>query len=77
MPISEHLLQLERIPNYTTEMHRTYRSRTETPSLDVLKCLYGEEVTNAVQSKVDDGMKFDDAWKAVTGNEKQVLTDEH
>ncbi|CAI5701403.1 unnamed protein product [Peronospora effusa] len=65
MPVREDLLQLERIPNYTALMHKTYRPRTNTPSLEVLKCLYGVDVTNAVQSKLDEGMKFDDAWKAV------------
>lgn len=65
MPVREELLQLERIPNYTALMHKTYRPRTNTPSLEVLTCLYGEDVTNAVQSKMNEGMKFDDAWKAV------------
>ena len=65
MPVKEELLKLKRIPEYTTAMHESYCSRTKTPSLEVLKCLYGEDVTNAVQSKLDDGMDFDDAWKAV------------
>uniref|UniRef100_A0AAV1UFV9 Gamma-glutamylcyclotransferase family protein n=1 Tax=Peronospora matthiolae TaxID=2874970 RepID=A0AAV1UFV9_9STRA len=64
MPVKEELLKLKRIPEYTKVMHETYCSRTKTPSLEVLQCLYGEDVTNAVQSKLDDGMDFDDAWKA-------------
>ncbi|KAG1689296.1 hypothetical protein DVH05_012843 [Phytophthora capsici] len=67
MPIREDLLKLERIPNYTPLMHKTYRSRTNTPSLEVLKCLYGEDVTDAVQKKLNEGMEFDGAWKAVVG----------
>lgn len=67
MPIREDLLKLERIPNYTALMHKTYRSRSETPNLEVLKCMYGEDVTDAVQSKLDEGMEFDGAWKAVVG----------
>ncbi|KAG3033351.1 hypothetical protein PC121_g3098 [Phytophthora cactorum] len=67
MPIREDLLKLERIPNYTPLMHKTYRSRTKTPNLEVLKCLYGEAVMDAVQSKLNEGMEFDGAWKAVMG----------
>ncbi|KAG6976357.1 hypothetical protein JG688_00001439 [Phytophthora aleatoria] len=67
MPIREDLLKLERIPNYTPLMHKTYRSRTKTPNLEVLKCLYGEAVMDAVQSKLNEGMEFDGAWKAVVG----------
>jgi len=67
MPTSEELLKLQCIPNYTPLMHKTYRSRSRTPSLEVLKCLYGEDVTDAVQSKLNEGMEFDGAWKAVVG----------
>ncbi|KAL4144205.1 hypothetical protein PRNP1_013344 [Phytophthora ramorum] len=67
MPVREDLLKLQRIPNYTPLMHKSYRSRTVTPNLDVLKCIYGEDVTDAVQSKLNDGMEFDDAWEAVVG----------
>ncbi|CAI5743172.1 unnamed protein product [Hyaloperonospora brassicae] len=65
MPMKEELLKLKRVPEYTAAMHEKYRSRTKTPSLEVLACLYGEDVTTAVQSKLDDGVAFDDAWKAV------------
>ncbi|OWZ09777.1 hypothetical protein PHMEG_00017468 [Phytophthora megakarya] len=67
MPVREELLKLERIPNYTVQMHKSYRSRSNTPNLEILKCLYGEDVTDAVQVKLDEGMEFDGAWKAVVG----------
>lgn len=67
MPIREDLLKLERIPNYTVKMSKMYRSRSRTPSLEILKCLYGEEVTDEVQNKMNAGMEFDGAWKAVVG----------
>ncbi|KAF4317698.1 hypothetical protein BBO99_00001115 [Phytophthora kernoviae] len=59
MPIREDLLKLERIPNYTAEMHKNYRSRTQIPNLTILKCLYGEKVTDEIQNKMNAGMEVD------------------
>ncbi|CEG37131.1 Uncharacterized conserved protein [Plasmopara halstedii] len=67
MHAREELLKLKRIPEYTLAMHKTYQSRTQVPDLEVLKCLFGDRVTDAVQCKINEGMNFITAWKAVTG----------
>ncbi|RLN92546.1 hypothetical protein BBJ28_00007084 [Nothophytophthora sp. Chile5] len=67
MAIREDLLKLERIPDYTAELHKGYQSRTNTPNLAILKCLYGQKTTDAVQSKLDEGMDFPEAWEKIVG----------
>lgn len=67
IPIRDDLLELARIADYTDEFHNGYKSRTRTPKLRILKCIYGQEKADAVQAKVDQGVPFDDAWKQVVG----------
>lgn len=67
MPIRDDLLELARIKDYTDELHDGYKSRTRTPKLRILKCIYGQEKADAVQAMVDQGVAFEDAWKQVVG----------
>lgn len=67
MPIRDELLELAPIADYTDEFHNGYKSRTRTPKLKILRCIYGQEKADAVQTKLDAGVPFDDAWKQVVG----------
>ncbi|EEY65137.1 uncharacterized protein PITG_16332 [Phytophthora infestans T30-4] len=65
MPVIEDLPRLERITNYTTAMNAKYDELMGDPQLEILECIYGKEVTQAVESKVKEGIEFADAWKLV------------
>ncbi|EGZ24196.1 hypothetical protein PHYSODRAFT_359204 [Phytophthora sojae] len=65
MPIFDDLPKLERITNYTAAMNAKYDELMGDPQLDILECIYGKEVTHAVEAKVKGGMDFADAWKIV------------
>lgn len=67
MPIRDELLTLERVPVYSEELHVGYKSRTRTPKLAILQCIYGSEKTDQVQAKLDEGLEFAQAWKEVIG----------
>lgn len=65
MPVRDELLTLARVPEYTAALHVGYKSRTRTPKLSILSCIYGRDKTDAVQAKLDAGLDFDAAWKEV------------
>lgn len=67
MPIRDDLLELARIDNYTDAHHDGYKSRTRTPKLKILKCIYGQAKADAVQALLDQGVAFEDAWQQVVG----------
>ncbi|TYZ58935.1 hypothetical protein PybrP1_010790 [[Pythium] brassicae (nom. inval.)] len=67
MPLRDELLTLTRVPEYTAELHVGYKSRTRTPKLAILACLYGRGKTDAVQARIDAGLDFHAAWKEVIG----------
>lgn len=67
MPLRDDLLSLARIPMYTAELHEGYQSRSRTPKLSILQCIYGKETTDAVQAKIDQGLEFAAAWEQVIG----------
>ncbi|KAK1945371.1 Gamma-glutamylaminecyclotransferase [Phytophthora citrophthora] len=65
MPVIDDLPRLERITNYTAVMNAKYDQLMGDPQLEILECIYGKEVTQAVEAKVKGGMEFEDAWKVV------------
>jgi gamma-glutamylaminecyclotransferase len=65
MPIFDDLPKLERITDYTAEMNAKYDDLMGDPQLEILECIYGKEVTAAVEANVNAGMEFADAWKVV------------
>ncbi|GMF11369.1 unnamed protein product [Phytophthora lilii] len=65
MPILDDLPNLERITDYTAAMNAKYDELMGDPQLEILECIYGKEVTQAVETKVKEGMEFADAWKIV------------
>ncbi|KAF1323403.1 hypothetical protein FI667_g10536, partial [Globisporangium splendens] len=67
MPVRGELLTLTRVPVYSEELHVGYKSRTRTPKLAILQCVYGKETTDQVQAKLDAGVEFAVAWKEVVG----------
>lgn len=67
MPVRDELLTLARVPEYTEELHVGYKSRSRTPKLTILQCIYGKATTDAVQAQIDAGLDFHAAWKAVVG----------
>ncbi|TMW56807.1 hypothetical protein Poli38472_006817 [Pythium oligandrum] len=64
---SDKLVALPNVPEYTAEHHVAYKSRYRTPKLRILECVYGSDVTNQVQAKMDAGEAFETAWRAVAG----------
>lgn len=67
MPVRDDLLTLARILTYTAELHKGYKSRSRTPKLSILQCIYGKETTDQVQAKLEEGLAFADAWEQVVG----------
>ncbi|GMG14993.1 unnamed protein product [Phytophthora fragariaefolia] len=65
MPIFDDLPKLQRISDYTAEMNAKYDELMGDPQLEILECIYGKEITQAVEAKVKAGMDFADAWKIV------------
>ncbi|ETO68633.1 hypothetical protein F442_14389 [Phytophthora nicotianae P10297] len=65
MPIIEDLPRLERITNYTAAMNAKYDELMGDPQLEILECIFGKEVTQAVEAKLNEGMDFSDAWRMV------------
>ncbi|KAE9035352.1 hypothetical protein PR003_g7685 [Phytophthora rubi] len=65
MPIFDDMPKLQRISNYTAAMNAKYEELMGDPQLEILECIYGKEVTHAVEAKVKGGMDFADAWKIV------------
>ncbi|OWZ01778.1 hypothetical protein PHMEG_00026771 [Phytophthora megakarya] len=65
MPILDDLPRLERISDYTAAMNTKYEELMGDPLLEILECIYGKEITQAVKTKIEGGMNFADAWKAV------------
>ncbi|KAG1699426.1 hypothetical protein DVH05_012841 [Phytophthora capsici] len=65
MPIIDDLPRLERITNYSAAMNAKYDQLMGDPQLEILECIYGKEITQAVEAKVKGGMEFEDAWKVV------------
>ncbi|KAL3661306.1 hypothetical protein V7S43_013511 [Phytophthora oleae] len=65
MPLIDDLPRLERITNYTAAMNAKYDQLMGDPQLEILECIYGKEVIQAVEAKVQGGMEFEDAWKVV------------
>ncbi|KAG6976376.1 hypothetical protein JG688_00001441 [Phytophthora aleatoria] len=64
-PVIEGLPRLESIADYTAAMNVKYDELMGDPQLEILECIYGKEVTQAVEAKVNEGMEFADAWKVV------------
>ncbi|RLN92547.1 hypothetical protein BBJ28_00007085 [Nothophytophthora sp. Chile5] len=67
VPISEDLLALERIPDYTPEMNARYDALMGTPELEILECVYGNKVIGAVKARLKEGGEFAEVWKQVVG----------
>ncbi|KAG7391547.1 hypothetical protein PHYPSEUDO_004617 [Phytophthora pseudosyringae] len=65
MPIIDDLPRLERITDYTAAMNVKYEELMGDPQLEILECIYGKDVTQAVEAKLNGGMEFADAWKEV------------
>ncbi|KAG1689298.1 hypothetical protein DVH05_002366 [Phytophthora capsici] len=65
MPIIDDLPRLERITNYSAAMNAKYDQLMGDPQLEILECIYGKEITQAVEAKVKGGLEFEDAWKVV------------
>lgn len=70
MPLRDDLLELARVPTYTAELHDGYKSRTRTPKLAILQCIYGRAVAAEVQALLDGGLAFEDAWRKVVREEQ-------
>ncbi|KAH7474916.1 hypothetical protein PRNP1_013346 [Phytophthora ramorum] len=65
MPIFDDLPKLERITDYTAAMNAKYDELMGDPQLEILECIYGKEITDAVEAKVKAGIEFADAWRMV------------
>ncbi|KAG6611264.1 Gamma-glutamylaminecyclotransferase A [Phytophthora cinnamomi] len=65
MPIFDDLPKLQRIADYTAAMNAKYDELMGDPQLEILECIYGKEITQAVEAKVEAGMDFADAWEIV------------